>query len=130
LTAVSAGVADVRKAIAAGRAARQTGVSSVLFIDEIHRFNRGQQDALLKAVESGWITLIGATTENPFFSINSPLLSRSLLFRLEPLEPEVVRRILTAAVADSERGLGATGVTVTDSAYDHIAERAGGDARY
>jgi len=130
LSAVSAGVADVRKAIAAGEAGRSAGRRTILFIDEIHRFNKAQQDALLKAVESGVVTLIGATTENPFFEVNSPLLSRSLLFRLEALSQEQVLDLMRRALADAERGLGATGVKVDPEALTHIADRAGGDARF
>ena len=122
LSAISAGVADVRKVIANARKFGRT----VLFLDEIHRFNRAQQDAFLGAVEEGLIILIGATTENPFFEVNSPLLSRSLLFRLEPLEPEHVRAILKNALTD-ERGL--PGTQADDDAFDWISEKSGGDAR-
>ena len=128
-SAVSSGVADVRKAIAgADDLKRATGRRTILFIDEIHRFNKTQQDSLLKAVESGVVTLIGATTENPFFEVNSPLLSRSLLFRLESLGPDDVVELLRRAVAD-ERGLGDR-VEVDDEALAHIVDRAGGDARF
>src|SRR5439155_7118988 len=99
LSAISSGVADVRKVIANARKFGRT----VLFMDEIHRFNRAQQDAFLGAVEDGVIILIGATTENPFFEVNSPLLSRSLLFRLEPLEPPVLRTLLERSLT-RERG--------------------------
>ncbi len=123
LSAISAGVADVRKVIANARKFGRT----LLFLDEIHRFNRAQQDAFLGAVEEGLIILIGATTENPFFEVNSPLLSRSLLFRLESLEPEHIKEILNRALRDEERGL--PGVTAVDDALDWIAEKSGGDAR-
>src|SRR5439155_17715278 len=99
LSAISSGVADVRKVIANAKKFGRT----VLFLDEIHRFNRAQQDAFLGAVEDGVIILIGATTENPFFEVNSPLLSRSLLFRLEPLEPPVLRTLLERSLT-RERG--------------------------
>jgi len=122
LSAISSGVADVRKVIANARKFGRT----VLFLDEIHRFNRAQQDAFLGAVEDGLIILIGATTENPFFEVNSPLLSRSLLFRLEALEPESVKRILTNAL-DDERGL--PEFTAAADALDWISEKAGGDGR-
>jgi putative ATPase len=122
LSAISAGVADVRKVIGNARKFGRT----VLFLDEIHRFNRAQQDAFLGAVEEGLIVLIGATTENPFFEVNSPLLSRSLLFRLEPLEPDSVGTILRSALTD-ERGL--PGFTADDDAIDWIAEKSGGDGR-
>jgi putative ATPase len=129
VSAVSSGVADVRRAIAgADQLRRATGRRTILFIDEIHRFNKSQQDSLLKAVESGVVTLIGATTENPFFEVNSPLLSRSLLFRLESLAPADVAELLRRAVAD-ERGLGGR-VEVDAEALAHVVDRAGGDARF
>jgi len=122
LSAISSGVADVRKVIANARKFGRT----VLFLDEIHRFNRAQQDAFLGAVEEGVIVLIGATTENPFFEVNSPLLSRSLLFRLEPLGPEDVKTLLRRALSD-ERGL--PGTEADDDALDWIADKSGGDGR-
>lgn len=122
LSAISSGVADVRKVIAQARKVGRT----VLFLDEIHRFNRAQQDAFLGAVEDGVIVLIGATTENPFFEVNSPLLSRSLLFRLEPLSPSNVVTLLRRALTD-ERGL--PGVSAEDEALAWIADKSGGDAR-
>jgi putative ATPase len=130
ISAVSAGVADVRKAIEQGKEMLKAGRRTILFIDEIHRFNKSQQDALLKAVESGWVVLIGATTENPFFEVNSPLLSRSLLFRLESLAPAQVRAVVDRAVADPDRGVGASGVTFAPEALDRIVDMAGGDARF
>jgi putative ATPase len=105
-----------------------TGRRTILFIDEVHRFSRTQQDALLPGVEAGRVIFIGATTENPFFSITSPLLSRSLLFRLEPLEREDVRQILERALADEDRGL-ARRYTAADEVLDHLAGKAEGDAR-
>jgi putative ATPase len=99
----------------------------VLFVDEVHRFTKAQQDALLPGVENRWVTLVAATTENPFFSVISPLLSRSLLLTLEPLTDDDVRGVLETAVAD-ERGLGGT-VTVEPDALDHLVRLAGGDAR-
>jgi putative ATPase len=122
LSAISSGVADVRKVIANAKKYGRT----VLFLDEIHRFNRAQQDAFLGAVEDGVIILIGATTENPFFEVNSPLLSRSLLFRLEPHEPADLRTLLDRALTD-ERGL--PDFSAEDDALDWIAEKSGGDAR-
>jgi putative ATPase len=129
MSAVTAGVADVRKVIgeARDRLAGQ-GRRTVLFLDEIHRFNKAQQDALLPAVENGWIVLVGATTENPSFEINSPLMSRSRLFRLEPLTEAEVRGILERALTE-ERGLGRLSVDVSEEALTHIAQGAGGDAR-
>jgi putative ATPase len=130
MSAVTAGVADVRKAIAeAKERLAQHGRRTVLFLDEIHRFNKAQQDALLPAVENGWVILVGATTENPSFEVNSPLMSRSLLFRLEALDAADLKSLLDRALQDEERGLGRMDVTAEDGALDHIAEGAGGDAR-
>jgi putative ATPase len=131
LSAVSATVADLRKAIAEARdALGGGGRRTILFIDEVHRFNKAQQDALLPAVENGHVILIGATTENPFFEINSPLISRSLLFRLEALRAEEVREISERALAEKERGLGSSGLTFDEKAVDYIVARSGGDARW
>jgi len=128
VSAVSAGVKEVRAAIdgARNRLAR-TGQESVLFIDEVHRFSKAQQDALLPGVENRWVTLVAATTENPSFSVVSPLLSRSLLLTLEPLTDDDVRTVLDRAVTD-ERGL-AGAVEVEEAARDHLVRLAGGDAR-
>jgi putative ATPase len=123
LSAISSGVADVRKVIADARKFGRT----VLFMDEIHRFNRAQQDAFLNAVEEGVIILIGSTTENPFFEVNSPLMSRSLLFRLDALEPQQIWTMMVRALADIERGL--PGVEADDDALDWIATKCGGDGR-
>jgi putative ATPase len=128
LSAVSSGVADARKVMEGAR----TGPGlfrTVLFVDEVHRWSKNQQDVLLPAVEGGTITLIGATTENPYFSLNTPLLSRCLLLRLEPLAVGEVRALLVRALEDPERGLGKLGVTATDDALEHLVEIAGGDAR-
>ena len=123
LSAVSAGVKDVRESIErAAERLGQFGKGTIVFIDEIHRFSTSQQDALLPSVESGVITLIGATTENPYFEINSPLRSRSTLFRLEPLLVEDVRTLL-------DRGALAEGVQVESEALDALATRCSGDAR-
>jgi len=128
LSAVTAGVKDVRAAIDAARQRLgMTGSQTVLFIDEVHRFNKAQQDALLPAVENRWVSFIGATTENPFFSVVGPLLSRSLLLRLEPLSEEDIRAVIARALTD-ERGL-AGGVTLASDAEDHLVVLAGGDAR-
>ncbi|HEX2052130.1 MAG TPA: replication-associated recombination protein A, partial [Actinomycetota bacterium] len=130
LSAVNATVADVRRTIKEARdALAGNGRKTILFIDEIHRFNKGQQDALLPAVENRWITLIGATTENPYFELISALLSRCLLVRLESLTPEQVLTILRRALADAEHGLGTSGVEVEHAALEHIVNTAGGDAR-
>jgi putative ATPase len=129
LSAVTAGVKDVRRALEEGRGRLELrGRRTLLFIDEIHRFNKAQQDALLPGVEAGWVTLVGATTENPFFELNAPLLSRCQLVRLEPLETDEVRTLLVRAVADPERGL-AGRVHLSDEALDHLAAVAEGDAR-
>ncbi len=123
LSAVTAGVRDVREVIARARQRLgERGQGTILFLDEVHRFNKAQQDALLPAVEEGLITLVGATTENPYFEVNPPLLSRSTLFRLHPLDGGAVRTLL-------ERGLEAEGATAEGDALDHLADRAGGDGR-
>jgi putative ATPase len=128
VSAVSAGVKEVRAAIDAARAELvATGRETVLFVDEVHRFSKAQQDGLLPGVENRWVTLIAATTENPFFSVISPLLSRSLLLRLESLTDDDVRAVLDQALVD-ERGLGGS-VEVEEEALEHLVRLAGGDAR-
>jgi putative ATPase len=128
LSAVSAGVKDVRAAVeAARRTLGMSGTQTVLFIDEVHRFSKTQQDALLPAVENRWVSFIGATTENPFFSVVSPLLSRSLLLTLQPLSDDDIREVIQRAVQDP-RGLGGT-VTLDEAAQEHLIRLAGGDAR-
>src|SRR6202522_2035178 len=128
LSAVSAGVKDVRAAVdAARRTLGMNGVQTVLFIDEVHRFSKTQQDALLPAVENRWVSFIGATTENPFFSVVSPLLSRSLLLTLQPLSDDDVHEVISRALADP-RGLGGS-VALDADAADHLVRLAGGDAR-
>src|ERR1700685_4290386 len=133
LSATSAGVKDVRAAVdAARRTLGLNGTQTVLFIDEVHRFSKTQQDALLPAVENRWVSFIGATTENPFFSVVSPLLSRSLLLTLQPLSDDDVREVIGRALADP-RGLGGR-VTLDDEAAGTTgrarrAGLAGGDAR-
>ena len=128
LSAVSAGVKDVRAAVdAARRTLGMSGAQTVLFIDEVHRFSKTQQDALLPAVENRWVSFIGATTENPFFSVVSPLLSRSLLLTLQPLSDDDVREVVNRAIRD-QRGLDGA-VTIDDEAADHLIRLAGGDAR-
>ena len=131
LSATSAGVKDVRAVLAAARERLGAlGRRSILFIDEIHRFNKGQQDALLPGVEDRTVVLVGATTENPFFTVNAPLMSRSLLFRLEPLGPADLETIVTRALADPERGLGGRGLVLDHDALAHLVDRADGDARH
>ena len=128
LSAVTAGVGDIRQVVSdARRRLVAGGEETVLFIDEVHRFSRSQQDALLPSVENRWVTLMAATTENPSFSVVSPLLSRSLLLTLRPLDVEAVRRLIDRAVAD-ERGLAGT-VSVDDDAREQIVRMAGSDAR-
>lgn len=128
VSAVSAGVKEVRAAIDSARAELvATGRETVLFVDEVHRFSKAQQDALLPGVENRWVTLVAATTENPFFSVISPLLSRSLLLRLESLTDDDVRAVVEHALAD-ERGLGGA-YEVEPEALEHLVRLAGGDAR-
>ncbi|NJQ14334.1 replication-associated recombination protein A [Streptomyces bohaiensis] len=128
LSAITAGVKEVRAVIdGARRSSGAYGKDTVLFLDEIHRFSKAQQDSLLPAVENRWVTLIAATTENPYFSVISPLLSRSLLLTLEPLTEDDLRGLLRRAVGD-ERGLGGV-VTLDRDAEDHLLRIAGGDAR-
>lgn len=130
LNAVTSGVADIRRVTKEARERQNLyNRKTVLFIDEIHRFNRAQQDALLPFVEDGTIILIGATTQNPYFEVNSALLSRSRVFALQPLGPAEIRRLLEAALTDQERGLGQYSADVAPEALDHLVETARGDAR-
>jgi putative ATPase len=129
VSATSAGVADLRKVVERARERLRTGTRTVLFIDEIHRFNKGQQDAVLPHVENATVTLLGATTENPSFEVNAALLSRSRVIRLEALDAEDLRSLIGRALADSERGLGAQNVAVEPEAIDRLVALCGGDAR-
>jgi putative ATPase len=135
LSAVMSGVAEVRALIAAAQERLAlNGTQTVLFIDEIHRFNKAQQDALLPHVEDGTVTLIGATTENPYYEVNSALLSRLRVWRLEPLTDDEVGAIVRRSLADAERGLSGElgpegGVALADDAFEHLVSIAGGDAR-
>ncbi len=129
LSATNAGVADLRAVVADAKAARQLGRRTVLFVDEIHRFNKGQQDAILPHVEDGTISLIGATTENPGFEVNSALLSRARVFVLQALTDEDVATIVRRALADRERGLGSQAIAIDDDAFDALVDIANGDAR-
>jgi putative ATPase len=122
LSAVTAGVADLRKVVAEAQQHRRAGLRTVLFIDEIHRFNKAQQDAILPHVENGTVTLIGATTENPSFEVIAPLLSRSRVFRLEALDREELKHVV-------DRGLVEVGATIADDAMEALLEVARGDAR-
>ena len=124
LSAVSASVKDVRAQLAAAeQRLGERGQGTILFLDEVHRFNKAQQDALLPAVESGLLVLIGATTENPYFEVNPPLLSRSTIFRLHPLGDDAAQHLV-------ERGLEAEEATAERDAVDHLVSRAGGDGRH
>ena len=130
LNAVLAGVKDLRAEVdAAQQRLAHHGLRTTLFIDEVHRFNSAQQDALLPWVENGTVNLIGATTENPYFEVNKALVSRSRLFRLQPLEPEHLRQLLARALQDPEVGYGARSILVTPEAVDQLVDVAGGDAR-
>ncbi|HTI70727.1 MAG TPA: replication-associated recombination protein A [Candidatus Limnocylindria bacterium] len=130
LNAVESGVADLRRILGTAANRRQnTGQATILFIDEIHRFNKSQQDVLLPDVESGVVRLIGATTHNPFFFVNSPLVSRSQIFELRPLSEVDIRELLARSLRDDERGLGHVKIRAEDQALDHLARVSDGDAR-
>lgn len=128
-SAVTEGVHRVREIIKEAEERRRLGRGTILFCDEIHRFNRAQQDAFLPHVERGTITLVGATTENPSFSLNAALLSRCQVFVLEPLTPADVAQVVRAALADRERGLGELALAMDDDALAWLAHQADGDAR-
>jgi putative ATPase len=129
LSAVFSGVKDLREAIADARRELKFGRRTILFIDEIHRFNKGQQDALLHAVESGTVTLIGATTENPSFEVTGALLSRCRVLMLDQLSEEEIKTILQRALTDEKRGLGQFKARIADGLLERIANSSGGDAR-
>ena len=130
LSGVEGSVADIRRVVAqAANRLQNTGQKTILFIDEIHRFNKAQQDVLLPDVESGLLRLIGATTHNPFFYVNSPLVSRSQIFQLEPLSTEDLLTLVRQALTDKERGLGELRLRVDDEAAAHLAKVSDGDAR-
>lgn len=130
MNATTSGKKDMEQAVSQAKDVfGMYGNRTILFIDEIHRFNKAQQDYLLPYVEDGTIVLIGATTENPYFEVNSALLSRSKIFHLEPLSKEDIAGLIRTAVTDDERGMGAYGAEITEEAVDFIAEMAGGDAR-
>jgi putative ATPase len=129
LSAVFSGVKDLRAAITEARHERKYGKRTILFIDEIHRFNKGQQDALLPAVENGTVTLIGATTENPSFEVTGALLSRSRVLVLNPLAPTEVKSILERALADAEKGLAKLRPVISGEVLERLANSSGGDAR-
>ena len=130
VSAVTSGVADLRRIVAEARDRRgMHGQATILFVDEIHRFNKAQQDVILPHVEDGTVTLIGATTENPSFEVIAPLLSRSRVFALQSLTPEEVEDIVNRAAADPERGLGDMNVSIAPDAMSHLVNIANGDAR-
>jgi putative ATPase len=129
VSAVSSGVAELRRIVDRAAERRRTGRRTLLFIDEIHRFNRAQQDAILPHVESGLVRLLGATTENPGFEVNAALLSRARVVRLEALDAAALRRLVERALTDPERGLGGLGVELEDDAFEELVARSGGDAR-
>jgi putative ATPase len=129
-SAVTSGVADVRKVIDRAKdRRRRDGRKTILFVDEIHRWNKSQQDALLAHVEDGTIVLIGATTENPYFEVNAPLISRSRIFRFERLTDEEIRELINRGLSDSDRGLGRLNVEIDEEALEHLVTISGGDAR-
>jgi putative ATPase len=129
LNAATAGLDDLRKVIQSARMRKAKGMRTILFLDEIHRFNKTQQDALLPDVEEGNVILIAATVENPFFYVNSALLSRSQVFELKSLTEENILKILNNAVSDKDRGLGNLNITAHEDALRHIAKMSDGDAR-
>jgi putative ATPase len=129
LSAVFSGVADLKKAFSEAEKIAQTGKKTLLFVDEIHRFNKAQQDAMLADVEDGVVTLIGATTSNPFFAINGALVSRSQVFQFEPLAEDEVKDLINRALNDKARGLGDRDVTILPPALDYLAKVCDGDAR-
>ena len=130
LNAVASGTKEVREALDQARQELEvSGRRTILFIDELHRFNRAQQDVLLPDVEEGRVILLGATTQNPFFAVNSPLLSRSQIFTLQPLSHGQIKQLLERALSDKERGLGHIAVNAEPAALDYLAEMCDGDAR-
>jgi putative ATPase len=130
LSAVSAGVADLRRVIGeAKKRLKSSGQRTILFVDEIHRFNKAQQDAVLPFVENGTVTFIGATTENPSFEVIAPLLSRCRVFRLDPLSDNEVRLIVERVIKDKERGLGKVQISMNEEALQHLVTMSNGDAR-
>lgn len=129
LNAATIGLDEIRKVIQQARVRKQKGIKTIVFLDEIHRFNKLQQDALLPDVEEGTVTLISATVENPFFYVNSALLSRSQIFELKPLSEEDILGILRNALADTVRGLGTSSISADEDALRHLARMSDGDAR-
>src|SRR5580692_5320540 len=128
-SAVLTGIKEIKEVMAAAEHTRRGGRRTIVFIDEVHRFNKAQQDAFLPHVEAGNIILIGATTENPSFEVIAPLLSRTQVYVLHALSTEQIEGLLRRAIADKERGLGNEGIAISDEAIEHIAMFSGGDAR-
>lgn len=130
INATVAGKKDMEEVIAAAKDSQgMYGKKTILFIDEIHRFNKGQQDYLLPFVEDGTIVLIGATTENPYFEVNGALISRSIIFELKPLKKEEIKELINRAVYDKDKGMGSYNAVIEEDALDFLADMAGGDAR-
>ncbi|RUO27100.1 recombination factor protein RarA [Aliidiomarina minuta] len=129
LSAVTSGVKDIRKAIDEASLRRKSGVRTLLFVDEVHRFNKSQQDAFLPFIEDGTIVFVGATTENPGFELNNALLSRARVYRLRSLDKESLGKVLQQALQDTERGLASLHIELTDDARDYLIQTADGDAR-
>lgn len=129
INAALSNVSELREVLRLAKRRKEQGLRTVLFIDELHRFNRAQQDVLLPDVEEGTVILIGATTHNPFFTINSPLLSRSQIFQFAPLTKDEIKRVIYDALKDKERGLGNYRVEISESAVEHLATVSDGDAR-
>ncbi|MCK4402025.1 AAA family ATPase, partial [bacterium] len=130
INAVTSGISEIRQVIESARARKETNnIKTILFIDEIHRFNKAQQDGLMPAVENNIVTLIGASTHNPFFAINSPLLSRSRVFQLNPLFDDDIKIIIGNALKDKQRGLGKLKIEMDDNALSHIVKCSDGDGR-
>lgn len=131
INATVAGKKDMEEVVAKAKDLQgMYGKRTILFIDEIHRFNKSQQDYLLPFVEDGTLILIGATTENPYFEVNGALISRSVIFELKPIPPEAIKKLIRKAVYDSDRGMGAYDAVIDDAAVDFLAELSGGDARH
>lgn len=131
INATVAGKKDMEEVVAKAKDLQgMYGKRTILFIDEIHRFNKSQQDYLLPFVEDGTLILIGATTENPYFEVNGALISRSVIFELKPIPPEAIKELIKKAVYDSDRGMGAYDAVIDDAAVDFLAELSGGDARH
>ena len=130
LNATVAGKKDMEEVV--GRAKERIGAQgkkTILFVDEIHRFNKGQQDYLLPFVEDGTVILIGATTENPYFEVNGALISRSIIFQLKPLSKEDIQKLINKAVYDKDKGMGSYNAVIDEEAVDFLADMANGDAR-